>query len=278
MCIRDSARTILKNNQAEPKDMATIIFNCFKCSSTKDFNTLVENMAVNKKLKVTMSPEGVGNISADSSDAIDSFLQTLEGEYIEFLSNNEWEAKSTSKNQDSLFNANSNNIKTADSNTRRSKNIICFNCGKQGHGFPDCPEPLNQAKITANKEKFYASKRDNNDNSTYCSSCSISSSNSGNSNNTRNKDLSKIPPKPGMPNYRVLNKGRGPLVWWCQICGKWNEDHETKNHPTNDANNASEGGDDISRSDSSNHDTSDHAHSSDLGGFVQGSLGTPNFV
>ena len=217
-----AAHTILKNNQVEPKDIATIVFNCFKCSSTSDFNTLVTSMAANHMLKVAMSPEGVGVISSSSSAAIDAYLQTIEGKYIEFLSNNEWEAKSTSKNQDSSFNADHN---TSTNQGQNSRNLTCFNCGKKGHGFTNCPEPIDQAKIDANKEKFFASKRGNNNNNG--GSGRNNTGNSGSNRGNGNQDLSKIPPKPGMPNYRILNKGRGPLVWWCQICGKWNEDHET---------------------------------------------------
>ena len=264
-----AGRTILKNNKAEPKDMATLIFNCFNCSSTKKFNTLVDSMDSNQVLNVTMSPEGVGNISATSSDAIDSFLQTLEVKYVEHLSNNTWEAKSTSKSQDSSFNA------TGTDSRRSRENLTCFNCGKKGHGYPNCPEPINQARIDANKEKFLASKRQSNDSSNQ-SSNSGSNPQGSNLSSGPNQDLSKIPPKPGMPNYRVLNKGRGPLVWWCEICGKWNEDHETSKHPTNAANNVSEG-DDASTAASSHPDTSQHIDSSDFGGFAQGSLTTPHF-
>ena len=73
-----SRRTILKNNEFDPKDMIVIILNCFKVSLTKDINMIVSTIANNQMLgNEMMIPDSVGDMSdilSTSSNDLDEYL------------------------------------------------------------------------------------------------------------------------------------------------------------------------------------------------------------
>ena len=191
-----------------------------------------------------MIPIGIAALgTVDAShprNQIDDCLQALETVYMNLVSKSKWLAKPGTYNQESGFNV--NGTKSNNKSANGSK-LTCFNCGKEGHGFQNCDQPLDQARINANCEKFVASKSSNSSNprSNNCSDCNndsnsnLSSSNDNSRSSTQ--DLSVIPPKPGKPHVCVLASGK--VLYWYQLCGKWNEFHETRYHSDKNAMNSS---------------------------------------
>ena len=168
-------RTILSNNNFEPPDFDDIIFESFKTSSTPTFNALVTTMQTNKTLGVPMIPLSIAALgSIDPSvtrDQIDDCLQALETSYMDLVSKGKWLAKSDTHNHESTFTTDSS---ASSSGERDKSKLTCFNCGKAGHGYPDCDLPLDQARIKTNRENFLREKR------------SSSSCNGGGSGGSRN--------------------------------------------------------------------------------------------
>ena len=272
-------RTILSNNNFEPPDFDNIIFDSFKASSTPEFNALVSTMQTNKALGVPMVPVGLGTTkSVDSTsprDQIDDCLQALENHYMNLVSKSKWLAKSNTHQQDSSFNIQS---KTNDNSTptpsNGGKKLICFNCGKDGHGYPDCDIPLDQDRIKRNRAKFLQNRSNPSGFETPSSRSATTASRTGGG-----KDLSIIPPNPGKPHVRIL--GSGKILYWCATCGKWNESHETRYHSSENALSAQDG--DGAKEDTQSHSgatltTQSDDNSTDLGGVVRGSFGPPHFI
>ena len=273
-------RTILLKNNFEPPDFDTIIFDSFKASSTPEFNALVTTMQTNKSLGVSMVPVGLAALGhTDSSigrDQIDDCLQAMETEYMNLVSKNKWLAKSGTHDQESSFNSAGSTRNITNKSNGGSSKLTCFNCGKTGHGYPDCDKPINEETIKANRDKFLANKSS----ARNCQSNRPSSRpvNTNNSSTTSSQDLSIIPPKEGKPHVRILSSGK--VLYWCQTCARWNDSHETRFHTDENALcTNSTPSDDQSQSGATLGTQAEYTNLvTDIGGAVRGSFGPPHFL
>ena len=140
----------------------------------------------------------------------------------------------------------------------------------------------NRDKFLANKKSSSSKSRGNNHRNGSNNSTNSGSNNSSGSSSTQ--DVSTIPPKAGKPHVCILSSGK--VVYWCQLCSKWNNSHETRFHSDNNALNVrSESNDNQSQSgvtlstqpdDSANPNSGQHV--TDIGGAVRGSFGPPHFL
>ena len=167
----------------------------------------------------------------------------------------------------------------------KSSTLKCFNCGKEGHGYPDCDQPLDQDRIKANREKFRASKVSGNISTRGTQRRSTGStreqgSNSSTSGPSSDTDISLIPPKAGKPHVRIL--GSGKVLYWCQLCAKWNESHETRFHTDDNAllsRGTTDSTDDQSQSGATIATQPEDVQTiTDIGGAVRSSFGPPHFL
>lgn len=76
--------------------------------------------------------------------------------YQRLLNANQWHVAATTKSKG--YNV---TPRTGPSSSN-SRKVACFNCGSPDHLAPDCPQPRDEAKITANREKY---QRQNGNNS-----------------------------------------------------------------------------------------------------------------
>ena len=90
--------------------------------------------------------------------------------------------------------------------TKRKKNIKCFNCGKMGHGIFECTEPENKALKQKLQDKFMSEKRGN---------------------NNKSKSWKKTPPKAGESQVKTVF---GKEVKWCDKYKLWTYTHNNQSH------------------------------------------------
>ena len=102
------AVSLLSNNGATPSDIIDITFNIMKTSSTNEFNTHITTMK-------TLHDTRVKQVE------LDELLLNVQNKYTELTMNEAWVLGEKSIDQESGF-------------------LTCFNCGKNGHVWRECPE------------------------------------------------------------------------------------------------------------------------------------------
>ena len=243
------ALTLLRAHNKIPQDINLLLFQIFrKCSTTEfvDYVKSIESMLDTSQLfgqSLKLSPEDI--------------INTLETKYSDLLGRDQWDAKSTSKDQGSAFSAETG-----------KQDVICYNCGELGHIIPDCPKPKDDAAINARRNIITGNRNSsgggggngrgrggrgrggrgrggrggrNGGRGGRGGSQTQNDNNDQNNANNKEKEL-KTPPKPGDSHKKTI---QGKSLHWCGRCGKW-DDHATQDHltPTNnsDANTVPEGG------------------------------------
>ncbi len=207
------ALTLLRTHDRVPNDMRLLIFQIFAESSTQEFNDHVKNIqggiatAELFKTGVTLT--------------VDTIIEELEKKYSDLLGRDQWEAKSTTTDQNSAF-------------MTDLAMVICFNCGACGHTVPNCPHPRNENMINMRKEIILGQRK---------KSAEHGSKGSDSSNKKSDKPRKKksgkggkggggkgnplrVPPVAGDSHEKVVD---GKTLHWCGHCASW------VNHKTGDA-------------------------------------------
>jgi hypothetical protein len=127
------AINLLKNNDAVPHDMRSLLFTIMRGCSTSDFVSFVVS------IETMVSLPGI-----IANPTIEFLLTTFEAKYTELLGANKWEAKSGSLSGGPSSFQIKPNPQSSDSAT---SDPICFNCGVVGHKVDSCPRPRDQAQI-----------------------------------------------------------------------------------------------------------------------------------
>lgn len=128
------AINLLKNNNAVPHDMRSLLFTIMRGCSTSDFVSFVVS------IETMISLPGI-----IANPTIEFLLTTFEAKYTELLGANKWEAKSGSLSGSPSAFQTKPNPQSSDSGA--SSDPICFNCGTIGHKVDSCPRPRDQAQI-----------------------------------------------------------------------------------------------------------------------------------
>jgi hypothetical protein len=196
------ANQILQDHKNVPSDIANIILEVFEHSSCERFVT-----------KVTQIRNSIELRTKDYQ--VDEILNILEEDYTDKLGSGKWTAKDSSKNEGSAF-------------SLTLSYMMCFNCGKFGHGVRNCPEPIDEAAI-AKRKKLVVKEGNNHSNNTRKGKGGKrfqKDKDEGDTNSERNKETKKQPPKKGESHEKDFN---GKKLYWCGKCGKWTN-HKTSEH------------------------------------------------
>jgi Zinc knuckle len=103
----------------------------------------------------------------------------------------------------------------------------CFNCGKSGHRSRDCPAPRRPQGQQSGRGAGRSGGTEN-------------QGGRGGGGDTEKKKTpkNKIPPREGESHQRTVN---GKVLKWCGTCKKWNNNHLTAEHRSNNNNNRGQG-------------------------------------
>ena len=197
---------ILETNNALPNDFKTQVFNIFTHCSTKEFVQSVEQMKGYNKSKIRVY-------------SIEDILKELVDDYSSKSGAGQWEAKNTTKGQNSGF-------------TAKTDGLMCFNCGELGHMVKDCPHSIDETAIAARKKIVYgdSERRDKRDkwNKNKDKSSKDNKDKDKESKPTKPKNPKRQPPKNGESHEKEFD---GETLLWCGKCGRWGN-HKTADHKT----------------------------------------------
>ena len=198
---------ILQDNRALPDDLTSLTLRIFKASSCEAFKLHVTNIDSLVELQI-------------ASYDFDTLLTNLDTKYIELVGRNEWTPLSTTKGQNSSFNANFKDV----------LKIICFNCGGIGHGVNSCPHPKDDNAINLHKEimsNFNSSNGSRNDRRGNGRDGNQGNGGGNGGGNPCNPLV--VPPRRGEAHEKMFD---GVMKYWCGKpgCRHWT-DHKSADHP-----------------------------------------------
>ncbi len=199
---------ILEANNALPSDFKSRVFKFFSHCTTKEFVTNVEQMKGYDRSNIKMY-------------TVENILTEVVNDYSSKSGSGLWEAKITTKGQNSGFSANADGL-------------MCFNCGELGHMIKDCPKPIDESAIAARKKIIYG---DSNRRGKYDKKTSTKSNNDKDKKDDKGdkdsksscpKNPKRQPPKTGESHEKEID---GETLSWCGKCGRWGN-HKTADHKT----------------------------------------------
>lgn len=227
------AINLLKNNNAIPHDLKSLLVSIMRGCTTPDFVSFVTSI------------ETMVSLSLLPDTSIEFLLTTFEAKYTELLGANKWNATATSLSSGpSSFIANPQ----SSTNATSSPESICFNCGTVGHKVDSCPKPRNQADIDRFKAALQHLRGSagggtgggSNVGGANSGSGTSTNGNNGNTNRHRNRpggpaDPLRVPPGKDAERTKTF-PGLGERSW-CGKCKVWT-DHLSGGHPSIPAANA----------------------------------------
>lgn len=146
-----------------PADIVKIVTDVLESSSVKSFTTAMETYRLNKRLSDRKSKKRVvlteDELLDQRVEEVEDLLSYAEETYRELLLSNEWSGLKTKGNEGNpAQKAMGLNLSNGGGTPFR-----CFNCDETGHGISECPKPLNEERIKANKKVFYDAKKNQKD-------------------------------------------------------------------------------------------------------------------
>jgi hypothetical protein len=199
------ARHIDGISEHRVKDLHTLIYQCYKGSTTVEFAAAVAHL---------LSQCFNNDITVRDWEAKVAMLKSM---YRNLIGLQTWEATKHKKEsgepqglaaQVKRLTKMVNSAGLSEAKKTDSKPFICFWCGEKGHKKPDCPNLDKPMKYVAPKEKGSKSP----------------------ANTNQNEFKARAGPKQGEPTTKTV---KGTQYKWCDTCKKWNSGdkaHHTVEH------------------------------------------------
>jgi hypothetical protein len=186
-----------------PDDIIRILLRIFQTSSVPAFNEFFHHLEQQRKVEQAMSTTK----TEETNVTTQNILRAATIQYRSLWEENLWTGV---RNGTSTFSTST----TANDKGGKSPHSKCWNCGDVNHSLPNCPKPLNKAKISESKKAFSKALKKAKETGSDSKSTTTSKT-------TGNVPGKWRPPAPEENNRRTID---GRAMWWSAKTHRWYPD------------------------------------------------------
>ena len=156
-----SKRIWFSRSLSFPESFVDTIISLLQTSSVPAFNEQYKNIALKRaadkaqdRVAATSGAPAVPHTYANDLQTVEQLFNMASTFYDGYSRDGTWATHVKSKSASTQAAPSHSEIKPSALVTG-----TCFNCGSKSHMLPDCPQPVNDSRIQANKTKYLAAKK-----------------------------------------------------------------------------------------------------------------------
>ena len=130
-----------------PQDIISILTTIFQTTSDDDFNQEFKSFESNRRFNDLAGGKTI--MPTTSTITAEELLRIASGSYRLKVETGQWSGYATKGKETAFFQG-----KPGENSNNKTKKIVCWNCGTEGHTLQQCPKPRNDQRVVANRALY----------------------------------------------------------------------------------------------------------------------------